>query len=281
MALSVIVTSYNSPAVLERCLDSLTRQSEASEIVVADCSPMDPAALLGAKFPRVRFLHFSEKRIVPAMRWAALRETSGEIVAAVEARCIPSADWCAQIGKAHAEHRDAPAVGGPVRIAEPATRFDRALYLCEYGEFAPPVASGWVKAISGANLSYKRAALDRERDLLEAGAWETLIHLRWERLWMSQASITFVNTMTPATALRQRFWYGRGYAAARVQDARRFAYACLTPVLPLLLMWRLLRKRGLREVAGALPWIAILTAAWSLGELCGYLFGEPAEARIF
>ena len=99
--LSVIVTSYESPQVLEQCLEALSAQADVAEIVVADCSRRDPGGSLGERFPAVRFLHFNEPRTVPRLRWAALPETSGEIVGAIEARTIPTTDWAARILAAH------------------------------------------------------------------------------------------------------------------------------------------------------------------------------------
>lgn len=51
MALSVIVTSYESPATLRRCLRALSEQAEASEIVVSDCSSKNPSSVLEPEFP--------------------------------------------------------------------------------------------------------------------------------------------------------------------------------------------------------------------------------------
>src|SRR5262249_14688011 len=121
MCLSVIVTSFDSPRALRQCLESLTRQEEASEIIVADCSPDDPAPSLHSSFPKVRFLRFGEKRTVPQMRWEAFRHSTGALIAAIEARCRPAAGWCAAIARAHEQWPDAPAAGGPAAVSTPAS----------------------------------------------------------------------------------------------------------------------------------------------------------------
>src|SRR5438270_12264616 len=109
--LSVIVASYNAPETLRRCLESISQQPEAREIIVADCSPTDPAGELGKVFPKVRFLHFDTKMTIPELRWAAFRVTSGEIVAATEARCVPSSTWCSEMLRAHERALDSPGIG--------------------------------------------------------------------------------------------------------------------------------------------------------------------------
>jgi len=290
--LSVIVTSYESPRILERCLQALASQKEIAEIVVADCSRLDPAEELRECFPAVRFLHFDQPRTVPQLRWAALPETSGEIVGAIEARTIPARDWAAHILAAHHGEPEACAVGGPVRSPGAAFAFDLGLYFCEYGAFAPPLVEGPARALSGANLSYKRRALDENRDLLDAGVWETVLHERWlaqgKMLRTTNAAIDFVNTMSRPTALRQRFNYGRGYAAERIEFApawRRVYWAAISPLLPGLLVWRTLRgaaAKGLGpQAARSLGWILLLTCAWSAGEVVGYALGTPGRAKIF
>jgi hypothetical protein len=282
---------------LELCLESLAGQIAAREIVVADCSPADPSGALAGRFPNVRFLHFAQPMTVPELRWAAFRETECEVVAAVEARCVPAADWCAQLAAAHRQFPSTPAIGGPVGCGEPASAMARALYFCEYGLYAPPVVEGPSPDLSGANLSYKREALSESRDLLDAGKWETLLHARWREQGrmprLSQATVVFHNSMTPAVALRQRYWYGRGYAADRVENRPRLvalALAFLTPALPIVLTWRLWKAAGrghARPQPRAWPWILLLQSAWALGECGGYFFdgflraGGPRRARIF
>ena len=289
--LAVIITSYDSHAVLRRGLASLTAQPEAAEIVVADCSPQNPAELLAAEFPTVRFLHFDSKRVVPALRWSALEYTSAPIVGALESRCVAAPDWARRMIGAHEAAPQAPAVGGPVSAGTHVNAFELGLYFCEYGAFAPPVEEGPAAALSSANLSYKRSDLEAQRAYLDSGCWETMLHEQWlaegRELRLCGAAIEFHNTMRPATALRQRFHYGRGYAAERAQSGagRRWLYAAFCPLLPLLLTWRVGRSALAKGMGGpfvqALGWILLLHTVWSMGELWGYLFGADPEPRIF
>ena len=283
--LTVIVTSYQSPLVLEKCLTSLCAQKEVSQIVVADCSPVNPAIALQPLFPQVSFLHWDRPLIVPAMRWAALEQVQTDLVGAVEARTIPQPDWAQRIVEAHAAHPECPAVGGPVALAEPSSAFERGLYLCEYGAYTPPLPEGFTNELAGANLSYKRVALIQEHDLLTAGKWETLLHFRWKQqgksLWMSQAVIEFENTMTPWAAMQQRFFYGRGYAANRFGQ-RNLGYALIALLLPFLLTWRTAQGKNKKLLSAAtLGWLLTLNSAWALGEAVGYATGTAGEPRIF
>jgi glycosyltransferase involved in cell wall biosynthesis len=283
VAFSIIVTSYQSPELLQECLRSIMKQvREGDEVVVADCSISTP----DIPFSQVRLIHFPERRSVPQMRWAALRATSGELVAAVESRCIPQPAWLEKLAEAHRRFPDAPAIGGPVGLT-PGSTTDDAQYFCEYGRFAPPVPSGPATEISGGNLSFKRAFLEEHQDLLDAGCWETLIHLRWLkqglRLALCDARVRFVNGMSFGYILRQRIDYGRNYAAAR--SGPRYLYAAGSVVLPALLTWRLLRSLRGKGLTGrfwrCFIFVLLFNAAWSAGELCGYLFGPAKGERIY
>lgn len=292
MSLSVIIASYNSHDTLRRCLHSLSRQPAAKEIVVADCSPKNPADELKQEFPEVRFLHFSEPHTIPQMRWAAYGQTTGKVVAATEGRCVPAPGWCEALLQAHAAAPEAPAVGGPIALRLPASAFDLGVYFCEYGWHCPPPTEPVVRLASGANISYKREALDEADDLVQAACWETQFHERWLKqglpLRMANASVTFENHMGFRDVLRQRFHYGRGYGADRVQGTnavKRAQYALFCPLLPLLMSARLARVAARRghfwKYVYALPWILFLSLLWSAGEMTGYLFGHSAERKVF
>lgn len=291
MSLSVIVTSYRSRRILEACLTSLCRQREATDIVVADCSPDDPSEDLRARFPNVRVMHLPTKVTVPALRWGAVAATHGDVVAAVEGRCVPSDTWCAELLDAHARWPEAPAVGGPVGLKADASPFDWGLYIAEFAAFAPPLGTGASAQLSGANLSYKRAALTAGQDVMDRGHWEAVLHERWRAegrvLRLSTARVVFHNGMTRGDAMRMRFHYGRSYAADRFGDRRPAAwlYAAACPVLPAVLTFRAAAqavRKGLgRRCLIALPWIVAFNVAWSAGEIAGYLFGRARKAHIY
>ncbi|MBI3698043.1 MAG: glycosyltransferase [Acidobacteria bacterium] len=290
--ISVIVVSYNSPATLEKCLESLAAQlSEPDEVIVADCSDEDPRAGFRRQIPSVRFLRFSERRSIPELRREAIKVSRGEILLLTEGRLVPSYDWAAALLQAHQTHPQAPAVGGPID-SNPHSAFDAAVFFCEYGRHLPPAGDGECEELSGGNLSYKRWALDLCWDLVEAGAWEPFLHRRLEqhghRLRRSgQALVCYHNSLSVSQFFRQRFHYGRWFAAARVEapgSLKRLVYAAFCPLLPWLLTWRLARlvveRRNHRlDFLRALPWILFFQYVWSAGEFCGYLAGKGASDR--
>ncbi len=293
---SVVVVSYNTPGALEKCLASLCRQP-ASEILVIDCSDRDPGAALAVKFPRVAFRHSCEKRSIPEMRREGIQASSGEIVALTESWMEPCPGWVESLGAAHRNEPAAAVVGGPIGFpagGPTASRLEWADYFSEYGACVPRHGDVrevlTVDEISGANVSYKRWALEVCHDLIDDAAWEPQIHgrLRERGHELRSAAAALVRYRRPAPLgqlLRQRFYYGRGHGAARGQGkpwVERLARGVAAPLVSWVLLARLSRRLprtpGLRaRFLQAAPWILVLLGAWALGEAAGSWFGTARE----
>jgi GT2 family glycosyltransferase len=110
---SVIIPHYNDPVRLRLCLSELRKNEKAGvEIIVVDnASPM-PLDDLIADFPEVRFLSEPEKGAAPA-RNTGVAESNGEILAFIDADCVPAFDWVSTVR--HVVDR-ADIVGGRVSI---------------------------------------------------------------------------------------------------------------------------------------------------------------------
>ena len=86
-----------------------------------------------------------------------------------------------------------------------------------------------------------------------------------------------------ADAVRLRMRHGRHYGATRpgLVGPRRLAYVAAAPAVAPLLVARVARRvRAKRPdlqpmLVQALPWLALLAAAWAGGEMRGYLSGRP------
>jgi hypothetical protein len=270
LGLSVIVTAYRSPETLRACVERLRADSAVTQILVVDCSETPPD--LALPFERAPV-----KTPVPVMRWSMLPRVTEPVVACLEGRCVPPPGWGAAILEAHAKHPRAKAIGGAVSLGANAGFVDELVWLCEYAAFAPRLADREAAGISGAHLSYKTEALRAEIDLLEAGAWETRIHLRWRgALRTAPVAIEFFNGMSLGAFLKQRLHYGRGYAAARGVGIL-FGFA--TPLLPFVLTARTCRAARVKPLL--IPAVFLAHAAWSVGELLGYWFGASSEKHIF
>ncbi len=184
------------------------------------------------------------------------------------------------------------AVGGPVDNWSDATSLDWAVYLYDYGAFAPPCAAGTTRALSGLNFSCKRAALDRLGGTFEDGLHEATIQAallgRGDSLYLEPGALVIHRKHYDGPAARRHaFHLARGYAARRVAGAgplTRLGRFATTLVLPLVLLARVVRQSAgrprLRRALGpASGWLVVLLVAQSLGEAAGYLGGAGRSAE--
>ena len=177
-------------------------------------------------------------------------------------------------------------------VAPGAGGMEFALFLCEYGAFAAGAVAGPVTFLTGASISFRRIELERLQGLLAQGHWETVLFERWaaqgKRLLLAEGTVEFRNSMTLREILRQRFTYGRRYAAVRRRGRgllARAAYAAFCLVLPGLLCARTarvaLQRRFFARFLRALPFVLLFHSVWSAGEMAGYLFGAPERNEIY
>jgi hypothetical protein len=300
--LSVVVTVVSDTTEqtdtrhLQGCLRALGRQENPPEmeILVTCDARLAGVDALEKEFPAVRFLRVEKLRSArhgpsrehhDELRGMGIREARGEIVAMLEDHGQPDPRWCAQMA---AEHR-APhaAIGGAMEngIDRP---LNWAVYFCDFGKYQNPVARGASPYVSDANVSYKRAALDRVAEAWKDAYNETRVHAAMhaagETLWLSPDIVVMQHRMNLrlGPAVVERYVWGRSYAATRMAGAglgARLVRAALSPLLPPILLLRyfqIVRRTGRNQnkFFAAVPYLALLTTAWACGEFTGYLTGK-------
>ncbi len=294
MEVSIVIAAHHDAAALARCLSAIDREvganpSVAVERVVASALPSAEIAGLRARRTETSWIDAGERASVPELRAAGLRMTRGEIVVLIEDHLEPVPGWLQAVVRAH---RDAPgrlAIGGAVDPSERDRPVDRAAYFCEYGWHMSPLPRGEVKLLTGANVSYKRAAVDLLRGL--PPAWET----EWHRVLAERGHalaaepdivVRHDRRFSAAEFLRERVRYGRDYARERsmgMPAVERLARAAAVPLLPFVLLARLgvsvaAKRRERASFLRSLAWTFAFFAAWAVGEAQGYLSG-PRAAR--
>lgn len=298
--LSVVVTVVDAGAALERCLVALEQQSDAPpfEVLV----PWDPTVAeverLSARFAAFRFVPMGRiwtgrsatsaagrHELIDRRRAEGLASASGDLIALLEDRGVPRRDWVREL---LAEHERLPhaVIGGPVELAR-SGRLAWAAYACDFGRYQPPLAPGPRSYVTDVNVSYERRALESTRELWRVRYQETTVH--WtlaragETLYLSDRFVVdeMRDDLTFGALLEERFAAGRFFAATRARissRSRRLLHALLSPLLPLLLLWRyLVERRGAgrrRPPVGTAGLFALLAVASSLGELVGEITGE-------
>jgi hypothetical protein len=300
--LSVVVTIVDGGASLERCLTALAAQVDPPplDILVPYDDTIAGIAPLAARFPDVRFLPMGrvptrnsatgpsgQHELFDRRRSVGLAAATGELVAILEDRGAPRPDWARTMQRLHAELPHA-VIGGAVDNALDRT-LNWALFFCDFARYQPPFAAGPRDYVTDVNVCYKRRALDATCDLWAERYHETTVH--WalqragEKLYLSPELVVDERreALRLGTLLRERLSWGRLFAYTRAREqplGTRLAYAALAPLLPLLLFARQLRLQAARRgtpgrFLRAAPAILALLAAWSAGELLGYLTAEP------
>jgi hypothetical protein len=298
LKLSVVVTVVDSGQSLERCLAALDRQKGAPEIEVIvpyDDSvpdvPLTVARHIAARALPLGAVHTERPIASPAgqhelfdrRRSAGLRTATGELVAILEDRGAPRADWALTAVRLHQRLPHA-VIGGAIEHV-PTTPLAWAVYLCDFGRYQLPFASRLADWVSDVNVTYKRRALEQTAELWRERYHENRVHAALlsagETLFLSNELIVDHRREVPSSAamLSERFHWGRLFGSTRARDSspmQRATYVALGGALPIVLLGRLAahaRRSGvpLSNFARAAPRITGLLSAWVAGELVGYL----------
>ena len=277
---------------LGRCLDAIEKQVDAPplEVIVPHLANVDGLDAVRRRFPRVSFLPVHDVAARPGnrehhdvLRARGLAAARGQIVGLLEDHAIPDARWCAGVVAAH--RQSFSAVGGAIEngIDRP---LNWAVYYCDFGKYQNPIPAGASPFASDANVTYKRSALEPIRATWEQSFREVVVNeklaSRGERVGLDPRVIVYQHRegLRLGTAIRERFVWGRSYAATRqalLTTRQRLMYAMLSPVLPALLLVRMTQtarsRSSFAKFLGALPFVALLVTVWSAGECIGYLAG--------
>ena len=261
------------------------------EVIVVDRLHDAVSGAIRVRFPQVRLLPCEAGLSLPRMRAQALAVAQGSLILVTEDHCVPPRSWLLDFHQIAQDQPDAAVIAGCVENGVTERALDWATFLCEYAAFSPPIAEGYGGALAGMNVMYRRRALaDCPPELLTKGFWETTLHpwlaARGEKLLASnRIRIFHCKRFSWRLFAAQRYVYSRYYAGIRFPRERRllrWTAALATPVLPVLLTWRLFRAAQQKpSLAGhaqrALPYLFGFFVIWAVGEAVGYLRG-PANA---
>jgi hypothetical protein len=289
--ISVVVPIRRAAETAE---DTLRRLLDRAGLeVVAVVSSQDPTAPLLRELKRSRpelvLLEIPGLWSVPQLRAHGVRAARGRFVAITEDHCDFSSDWPQPLVAALSDPL-AGAAGGPVANGRRGSAAGWAIYFSRYAGVQPPVARGPVGALPGNNACYRRELLESNSALFENGFWEHEFHQHLLRkgLRLFQVPDAVVTHRKPyrfAAYCALRFRHGRCFGGMIREGGRLGAVALrilLSPLTPFLLALRSARavfakRKHRREYFLALPLLMFCYAAWTAGEVAGYLAG-PGEA---
>lgn len=177
MKISVLVPTYRRPADLARCLLALQRQQRLPDEVIVVARPEDDATHERLADPAVGGA--LPLRIVPvdvAGQVAALNKgldaSTGDIVAITDDDAAPRPDWLARIEAAFLSNPRVGAVGGRDWVHEKGRLLDESREQVGQLTLSGKIIGNHhlgvggareVDMLKGANMSYRRAAIERLR----------------------------------------------------------------------------------------------------------------------
>jgi hypothetical protein len=282
--LTVVVVTLVDRAHLDRCLEQLTHTETTGnfEVIVPVDETFIHVDTLEMRYRGWTFLRNPGIRTYAQLRADGVKAAQGRLVAVTEDHCLPATNWVQSIIDAH-EHGPV-AIGGVVEKLPPDDPLNWAVYFLDYLRYMPPVTAGETHELTDLNVSYKMSALREFTGLWEREFHEPQVHAalaeRGGKLWISpDILVNQRRDLEIGHALWDRYAFGRLFGSTRVAEAplgKRITYALMSPLLPPLLVMRLLkhiirkRRRGW-QFLGALPLIVLLAGAWAYGECVGYI----------
>jgi len=283
---------------LRRSLASLARQQDVPPLeVIVPHLPSEAVDGLKRDFPHVRFLEVTGLKTYTGasggrehhdeLRACGLREARGEIIGLLEDHGVAAPGWARTAVELHRRHTNYAAIGGAIGNAVDRP-LNHAVYFCDFLRYKSPVPDGPSGFASDANITYKRADLERIRRVWEEIFHETAVNgallASGRQVALSPELLADQNRgdLRLGMALVERYIWGRSYAGTRsglVGFGKRLVLAALSPVLPALLLLRMTlaasHKPGtMSTFLKAFPLTAMLQINWSLGEAVGYITGR-------
>jgi len=292
IAVSVIIPSFNSRHTIEPCLESLENQTTQHdyEIIVVDSSEDSTAQIIALNYPDVRLYHF-RKRLYPgdARNTGAARAKSS-LLAFTDSDCIVDQNWIDRIIEAHKD--PFPLIGGVIDNGNPGSYVGWAHYFSKLSQWMPNTPSGRMVIVPTGCMTVKRWAFEKYGPFAEGiYSEDTLFNWRLgngegKPLFISTIVVKHINQRHMLQFLRKQIAHGHSFAAVRVFENRlscfhRFVFVSLSPLLPLVLFYRITkrvvqRKRYLKQFLLSSPILFLDLMGWSWGEFCGYL-SSPAK----
>ena len=290
-----IVLATDHYETIRRVVDHLRGQTVRDQLELVIVGPtrqslaLDQAGLEG--FAGVRVVEVGADLQFPAARAAGVRAAAAPVVFIGETHSYPHTGWAEALIAAH----DQPwAVVTPgFANANPDGALSWSIFLLDYGRWLAGLPAGEIAISPTHNVAYKRAVLLELGDALEGALSHTdalTIHLAsggHRAYFEPHALIDHLNVSQPLAWVSERFLCGlliAGQRAQRWSFLRRLAYVCGSPLIPVVVLTRLmagvrLARRTARLPWGTLPGLVAAAVVAAAGEMVGYACGVGHAAN--
>jgi hypothetical protein len=298
LQISAILLMVHEFAAIRKILSHLCTQTKKDqiEIVIVTVSP-NGSLVETAELDAVgawQIVEVAEMR-TPESGWAAgIRRARSSVVVLCEDHSFPEPNWAEALIEAH--RSDCSAVAPIMRNGNRESAISCADFLLSFLDWSFPNESGTVSSCPGHNTSYKTNVLrEYDANLEEWLNPERVLHVdlasKGHRMLLTTAAATrHVNVSLVHSYLGHSFGGGRLFSGARAatwSGGRAVFYACASPIVPLLRLFRIVKyldtagKRKEARFWASLPWMTVGLLWHAMGEAVGYLAGSGEEMKRY
>ena len=285
--ISIIIPSYNSRNTIEACLDSIKRQiiSERAEVILVDSSTDGTEEIVRKKFPFVKLFHFSERKYCGDARNIGVATSCGNIIAFLDADCIASDQWLANLRVAH--QLPFPAISGVMDIFQNGSNVNWAYYFCEFYQWMPGSNYNWLEYAPGGITSYKKWIFRKYGFFIE-GRYGSDLDFHWKMAkdrnllkFFPSIIVSHLYEKNHKEFLSHILFHGKSFSEIRrisrkISVFRRLFYIIGTPIIPLKMFFNVLTacyrtRTYLKQFLKVFPLVIIGFIFWSIGDVIGNL----------
>jgi hypothetical protein len=293
--LSVVLTTdtYETIRGVLRRLHQQTARHRTEVIVVvptgqsSEFQGVDRRAFAGFRTVEISSLNPHWKA-----RAAGIKAATAPLVFLGETHAYPDAGWAEALIAAN-ESGHWGAIAPAFQNANPRGAVSWAAFLSDYGPWCEGPPAGEIASAPLFNSAYQRSALLELGDrlgLAVAQGDELTVTLRsrgYRAYFVAEARIAHLNITQPKAWLSEHFLVGitvGGHRGERWSRIRRLAYVLGSPLIPIVLTYRVftaIRHRpGIPSVpAATFPLIFLGTVARAAGEMIGYAKGVGLQTE--
>ena len=293
MSIILVTDRYQTiREVIARLREQTVRDRLELILVAPETQPLElePEALDG--FASALLVEVDSILPLAQPRVAGVQAANAPVIVIGETHSFPHPGWAEALIKAHAQPWAVvvPAFGN----ANPEGALSWAAFLRDYGRWVEGLPAREIDFVPPYNTATKRDVLLEfggrlQRMVTQGDELAADLRARGHRTYFEPAArIDHANVSRPVPWLAQRFLTGRVMAAGRAERwsrGRRLLYACGSPLIPAVVLARLVSSVRMVRRSRRLPWGTLLAMvvgaiASAAGEMVTYAAGVRSSVKL-
>jgi hypothetical protein len=278
--ITVILAEAEGQPDIKSTLESVERACAGLSAEVLVVRPQGRPPLPPTPSITVRELSSGDAVLVPDRWGMGVRAATAPVFACLTTEFTVHPDWVRVLLAALAT--GAVGAAGAIELDQGSGITAAAVFLVRFSPYLPRTDASprVVPNIPGDTAAYRRDAVVAHPDLLADGFWEVEFHRRFatcggQLVALGDPLATFRPVRGFGASLVLRYRHGREFGATRMVRRQVPAWRLIlgSPLVPVVLVVRIVRRAQeagrMGLAARAFPALAMISAAWALGEVVG------------